>query len=85
MAATIEDIMAATPLEGIRHSCAICGKPIDAKDYSGERLSEDHTVDLTFMAGIGDSSLPYMLEVHGDCLHELRDKIIEKNKGWKWI
>jgi hypothetical protein len=85
MAATIEDIMATTPLEEIKHTCAICGKPINLKDYPGERLTREHTVDLTVMAGIGECSLPYMLEVHGDCLPELRDKIIEKNKGWKWI
>ncbi|MBU7025785.1 MAG: hypothetical protein HXS48_02505 [Theionarchaea archaeon] len=64
--------------------CVVCGNPIEIKSYSGT-LKEDHSVNIFILAGIGDKSLPHSLEAHGDCLPFLRDKLIEKNKGWKWI
>ena len=65
--------------------CAVCGHPIEVHDYSGEKLSETHIVDLAVFVLEGDASLPHILEVHGDCLPGLRDTLICKNKGWKWV
>lgn len=65
--------------------CAICRNPIDVRDYSGQELSSHHEVNLTVIAMSGDTSLPYVLEVHGECLRDLRDQIVEKNKGCTWV
>ncbi len=65
--------------------CAVCHNPIEDCDYSGQTLTADQNINLTIMAMAGGSSLPVSLEVHGGCLKELRDKIVERNKGSKWM
>jgi hypothetical protein len=70
---------------GCGPTCAVCGNPLEIHDYSGEALSESHKVDLAIIASVGDTSLPYILEVHGNCLSGLRDMLYQKNKGLKWV
>ena len=65
--------------------CAICGEPIEEVDYSGQKLSEGHEINLTIIAMAGQASLPHILEVHGDCLPDLKEKLVKKNEGWKWM
>ncbi len=65
--------------------CGICNKPVQTCDYSGQPLTSDQNINLTIMAMAGGSSLPVSVEVHGECLKELRDKIVERNKGSKWM
>jgi hypothetical protein len=65
--------------------CAVCQNPIQIHDYVGEVLNPTHEVNLTIIATAGDAFLPHVLEVHGDCLKELRDHIITINEGESWV
>jgi hypothetical protein len=65
--------------------CAVCHNLIESNDYSDQVFNPAHTVSLTLFATAGDAFLPHILEVHGDCLPYLRDKIIEINEGETWV
>jgi hypothetical protein len=65
--------------------CAVCQNPIEIRDYAGEVLNLTHEINLTIIATAGDAFLPHVLEVHGDCLKELRDRIIKINEGEQWV
>ena len=61
--------------------CAVCHNVIESNDYSGQVLDLAHKVTLTIVATAGGAFMPHVLEVHGDCLSYLRDKIMEINEG----
>jgi hypothetical protein len=65
--------------------CAVCQRSIEIHDYVGEVLNLTHEINLTIIATAGDAFLPHVLEVHGDCLKELRDQIIKINEGEPWV
>jgi hypothetical protein len=65
--------------------CAVCQNPIEVHGYSGQKLHSDHHVTLTIVATDGDTFLPHILEVHGKCLKNLKNQIIEINKGCTWV
>ncbi len=65
--------------------CAVCRNVIESNDYADQVLNVTHKVSLTIVATDGDTFLPHALEVHGDCLPYLRDKIIEINEGETWV
>jgi hypothetical protein len=65
--------------------CAVCHNVIESNDYSDQVLNPNHKVNLTIVATAGDTFLPHILEVHGNCLPYLRDKIIEINEGETWV
>ena len=64
--------------------CAICHKPVEASDYRDQKLNPEHVITLTIVATAGDAFLPHAIEVHGECLKELQDELMEKNRGYTW-
>lgn len=65
--------------------CAVCHEPIEVCDYSNQTVKSTHKINLTVFAMAGDASLPHVLEIHGDCLKDLKDELIKINRGYKWI
>ena len=64
--------------------CAICHKPVEISDYRNQKLNPEHVITLTIVATAGDAFLPHAIEVHGQCLKELQDELMEKNRGYTW-
>ena len=65
--------------------CAVCGGLIEERDYSGQNLDPTHAFNLIVSATAGDAFLPHALQVHGECLKDLKDMLMEINKGYRWV
>ena len=64
--------------------CAVCHKSVEACDYRDQKLNPEHVITLTIVATAGDAFLPHAVEVHGECLKELQQELMEKNRGYTW-
>ena len=65
--------------------CAVCGTPIEDRDYSGQKLNPEHKFRLIVSAAAGDAFLPHVLQVHGECLKGFKEKLMEINEGYRWM
>ena len=70
---------------GMGFICELCGNPIEDCNYAGQKLDSAHTFKLVISASAVDAFLPHVLIVHGECLTDLKDMLMEKNKGYTWM
>ena len=63
-------------------------KPVERTDYRDQKLNLNHVITLAIVAKTGGAFLSHAIEVHGECLKELQDELmetsdsLERRSGW---